>query len=150
MKALLLNRPGEACGLLKSIFQPIVQVCGSFRLVVTFGSREYPGGQINDPLTGKTILFHSPDFTFQLGSGWLQRMGGFQKECFLYDAAGCLIWKFPMSPMKVELLTCKVPKNGLFLLPKRAFGNFQRSASLRNVLLKDIPKEKGTGFTLIS
>ena len=41
MKALLLYRPGEACGLLESIFQPIVQACGSFRLVVTFGSREY-------------------------------------------------------------------------------------------------------------
>ena len=40
-KALLLYRPGEACGLLESIFQPIVQACGSFRLVVTFGSREY-------------------------------------------------------------------------------------------------------------
>ena len=41
MKALLLYRPGEACGLLESIFQPIVQACGSFRLVVTtFGSRE--------------------------------------------------------------------------------------------------------------
>ena len=39
-KALLLYRPGEACGLLESIFQPIVQACGSFRLVVTFGSRE--------------------------------------------------------------------------------------------------------------
>ena len=36
--ALLLYRPGEACGLLESIFQPIVQVFGSFRLVVTFGS----------------------------------------------------------------------------------------------------------------
>ena len=41
MKALLLYRPGEACGLLESIFQPIVQACDSFRLVVTFGSREY-------------------------------------------------------------------------------------------------------------
>ena len=36
--ALLLYRPGKACGLLESIFQSIVQVCGSFRLVVTFGS----------------------------------------------------------------------------------------------------------------
>ena len=27
---LLLYRPGEACGILESIFQPIVQVCGSF------------------------------------------------------------------------------------------------------------------------
>ena len=40
-KALLLYRPGEACGLLESIFQPIVQACGSFRMVVTFGSQEY-------------------------------------------------------------------------------------------------------------
>ena len=40
-KALLLYRPGEACGSLESIFQPIVQACGSFRLVVTFGSWEY-------------------------------------------------------------------------------------------------------------
>ena len=40
MKALLLYIPGEACGLLESIFQPIVQVCGSFHLVATFGSRE--------------------------------------------------------------------------------------------------------------
>ena len=40
MKALLLYRPGEACGLLESIFQPTVQACGSFRLVVTFGSQE--------------------------------------------------------------------------------------------------------------
>ena len=39
-KVLLLYRPGEACGLLESIFQPIVQACGSFRLVVTFRSRE--------------------------------------------------------------------------------------------------------------
>ena len=39
-KALLLYRPGEACGLLESIFQAIVQACGSFRLVVKFGSRE--------------------------------------------------------------------------------------------------------------
>ena len=38
MKALLLYRPGEACGLLESIFQPIVHACGSFRSVVTFGS----------------------------------------------------------------------------------------------------------------
>ena len=34
-KALLLYRPGEASGLLESIFQLIVQACGSFRLVVT-------------------------------------------------------------------------------------------------------------------
>ena len=42
-KALLLFRPGEACGLLESIFQPIVQACDSFRSVVTFGIREYSG-----------------------------------------------------------------------------------------------------------
>ena len=40
-KALLKYRHGEACGLLESIFQPMVQVCGSFCLVVTFGSQEY-------------------------------------------------------------------------------------------------------------
>ena len=40
-KALLLYRPGEAWGLLESIFEPIAQACGSFYLVVTFGSREY-------------------------------------------------------------------------------------------------------------
>ena len=40
-KALLLYRPGEACGLLESIFQPMVQVCGSFRLVVTFAKSIY-------------------------------------------------------------------------------------------------------------
>ena len=39
-KALLLHRPGEASGLLEPIFQLIVQACGSFRLVVTFGIRE--------------------------------------------------------------------------------------------------------------
>ena len=37
-KALL--RPREACRLLESINQPMVQACGSFRLVVTLGSRE--------------------------------------------------------------------------------------------------------------
>ena len=41
-KALPLYRPGEACGLLESTFQPMVQGCGSFRSVVTFGNREYP------------------------------------------------------------------------------------------------------------
>ena len=40
-KPLLLHIPGQECGLLELIFQPIVQVCGSFRLVVTFGSQEY-------------------------------------------------------------------------------------------------------------
>ena len=39
-KALLLYKPGEARGLLESKVQPTVQACGSFRLVVTFGSRE--------------------------------------------------------------------------------------------------------------
>ena len=35
-KALLLYRPGEACGLLESIFQPIVQACGSFLYSTSF------------------------------------------------------------------------------------------------------------------
>ena len=38
IKALLLYRPWENYGLSESIFHPIVQACGFFRLVVTFGS----------------------------------------------------------------------------------------------------------------
>ena len=41
MKAMLLYRPGEACGLLGSIFQPTVQACGSFRSCFTFRIQEY-------------------------------------------------------------------------------------------------------------
>ena len=57
-KALLLFRPGEACGLLESIFQPIAQVCGSFRLVVTFGSREYVSC-FRDTLLAALLLYRN-------------------------------------------------------------------------------------------
>ena len=56
MKALLLYRPGEACGLLESIFQPIVQCTSMWffpLLVVTFGSREY----LDCTFVGNAIVF---------------------------------------------------------------------------------------------
>ena len=59
---MLLYRPGEACGLLESIFQPIVQVCDSFRLVVAFGSREYRCSNKISTLNTKTFSVPCIDF----------------------------------------------------------------------------------------